>query len=207
MATLIARRLAPDWSGANTGFREGHDSMQEDFPGLLRALEQAGTDASLSRLREAAQAHPDDARPQLMMGATLAQEGRTDAAEAAYAIALEREPGLAIARFQLGLLQLTRRRVESAHATWSALDQLPPGDPLRLFKTAIEHLVKDDFSTAYRLLLQGMAANTANPPLNRAMQQLADRLPQPQRALAGAGADGSRETAAHFLVSAYCKPD
>lgn len=172
----------------------------EDYlPALLRDLEAAAPAAALERLADAADAHPADARPLLLLAAEFMERRETDRAEAAYTAALMRAPDFAIARFQLGLLQFTSGRPNVALVTWSPLDQLPAQDPLRLFKRGLERLTVDDFDGARALLREGMAHNQVNPPLNRDMEMLVARIDAAQPAAPDAG------TGSHFLVSTYTR--
>jgi tetratricopeptide (TPR) repeat protein len=176
------------------------------MPQLLQTLQAPGlapADA-VRLLADAADAHPADARPLLLLAAEFMQQGDADRAEAVYTTAVQRAPGFAIARFQLGLLQFTSGRPVMALSTWAALDELPEGDCLRLFKQAFEHLARDEFDDARALILRGMAANTTNAPLNRDMQMLLDRIaPASVPAPASHDKDKPAEEEAHFLLSAY----
>ena len=184
---------------------------QDDYlPALLQSLAGADPEQTALRLAQAANDHPNDARPLLLLGAELAQAGKIDGAEAAYTVAIQRVPEFWIARFQLGLLQFTSARPAIARVTWAPLDSLAEGHPLRLFKLGFESLAEDRFDDTARLLRQGMAANTDNPPLNRDMQMLLDKLAaQGLLSADAAAAAATPEPAAdaapaeHFLVSAY----
>jgi tetratricopeptide (TPR) repeat protein len=169
---------------------------------LLQRIATAPPDQAAALLLDAAQMHPDDARPLLLLGAEFAQAREYDRAEAAYLAAVQRAPQFAIARFQLGLLQFTSGRPAVATLTWAPLDELPEGEPLRIFKRGIECLARDAFDEARTLLEQGIAANTSNPALNRDMQMLLQRIAQ-QQGSAVPSEEASEETGAHFLVSAY----
>jgi hypothetical protein len=108
---------------------------------------------------------------------------------------------------------MTSGRPAAALSTWTPLDHLDEKDPLRLFKTGLEFLAQDRFEEARRWLMQGIAQNQSNPPLNRDMQMVLDRvahlgacagpveqgdgMPDPETTAPGSGD--------HFLVSAYRK--
>ena len=87
---------------------------------------------------------------------------RTDLAEASYIWALQRAPQSALARFQLGLLQLRSARPAAAFATWAPLETLGDGHPLLLFKRGFEALALDRFPEARRWLLAGIGANASD---------------------------------------------
>jgi len=147
-----------------------------------------------------------------------AQAKNLDLAEAAYITAVQRAPDLDIARFQLGLLQLTTARSAGALATWGPLDRLPGEHPLRLFKQGLVCLTQDRFVEALPFLREGILRNPGNPPLNMDMQRLIDLLDPPKRSseLDPASEQASPKTevgledqpiapevAGHFLLSAY----
>jgi tetratricopeptide (TPR) repeat protein len=196
------------------------DTERDFLSEALKHLGRGDHEAAQPLLAQAAQAHPGDPRPLLLLAAEFVHAKDLDRAEAAYTAALQRAPDFAIARFQLGLLQLTSARPAAAQATWAPLDQLDETHPLRLFKTGLELMAQDQFEQARRWLLAGIAHNKDNPPLNRDMQMVLDRIEElhptgtdPRGATAAAppqdgaseGEATPRESADHFLVSAYRK--
>jgi tetratricopeptide (TPR) repeat protein len=175
------------------------------FAPLMRGLQDAPAERAIELLTRAAEEHSSDARPLLLLAAELMHIGKADAAEAAYTLALQRDPRFAIARFQLGLLQFIGGRPAVASITWAALDALDSNDPLRLFKQGLECLARDDLAQAQSLLKRGIDANTTNAPLNRDMENILKQL-----ALRTAGKTNTdADTAAtatedeHILLSAY----
>lgn len=178
---------------------------QSDYlPLLLRRIEGASSEDSASVLAQAANDHPTDARPLLLLGGELAGAGKIDGAEAAYTVALQRAPEFWIARFQLGLLQFTSGRPAIALVTWAPLDQLDTKHYLRLFKQAFERLAEDDFESASRLLREGIQGNLENAPLNGDMNMLLGRLIQQGFVASDTSAEPpNASTDEHFLVSTY----
>jgi hypothetical protein len=67
---------------------------------------------------------------------------------------------------------MTAGRAREAEAAWAPLDRLAADDPLRLFKTALLHLVRDEFALCIEGLRAGIAANTLNEDLNDDMRRL-----------------------------------
>jgi Tfp pilus assembly protein PilF len=179
---------------------------QDHFPALLKQL-QGATGASARRLlEEAVQAHPADPRLLLLLAAELVHAKELDRAEAAYTRALQCAPDFAIARFQLGLLQLTSARPAAAQATWAPLDLLEGNHPLLLFKTGLELLAQDRFDEARRSLEKGIAENRDNPALNRDMQLVLARIAETTGGPGGAQSEQSAgDPEGHFLVSSYGK--
>jgi tetratricopeptide (TPR) repeat protein len=183
------------------------------FPELLRTYQARKGEEAIPLLDMAAREHPADPRPLLLLAAEFVHAQQRDQAEAAYLVALQRAPGFAIARFQLGLLLLTSGRPAAAFATWAPLEQLDEKEPLRLFKRGLEAMAQDQFERARQLLVEGMALNEVNPALNRDMQKVLDRIAElgaggqkPASAKAPAQAKQGEAAAqgdAHVLVSSY----
>jgi hypothetical protein len=90
---------------------------------------------------------------------------------------------------------------------WKPLDTLDPADPLHLFRRGLTALTADRFPEAIDLLRQGIAANTAFPPLNRDMQGVIDRAASqiaPVPAAASPAVEPApAESARHLLLAEY----
>jgi len=196
------------------------DDATDYLIALIQQVEQMEGPPAWDLLERAAAEHPHDPRPLAILGANLITAGLVDLAEAAFLTALQRAPEFGLARFQLGLLQLTNGRPATSMATWAPLEALGDGNSLCLFKRGMEALALDRFEEARRWLLAGKAANTTNEPLNRDMQMVIDGMEA--HLLAPLPADGKRteqpsetaheaavpETAPagaseHYLVSGY----
>ncbi|WP_112076650.1 hypothetical protein [Herbaspirillum rubrisubalbicans] len=176
---------------------------------LLRQLPQASEAEQEQLLGAAITAHPADARPLLLLAAHYAQHQSFDRAEACYIEALHRAPELAIARFQLGLLQFSCARPVTALATFAPLALLPDTHPLHLFKKAFECLANDRLQEASSWLQQGIASNHDNAPLNDDMGKLVRQIEAQLSAAASAAMPVNATQAEtspaeqHFLVTAY----
>jgi tetratricopeptide (TPR) repeat protein len=142
---------------------------------LHLALHAMGNDRheeSMRLLKRTLHAFPASARARYLLGAEHAQIGLYDRAVAEMTEAVKLDPGLAVAHFQLGLLHVTAGRVREAQAAWLPLDRLATDDPLRLFKSAMLHLVHNEFAACIENLQAGIARNTLNKPLNDDMRRL-----------------------------------
>lgn len=129
----------------------------------------------IPRLAELIGAFPEDARLHFLLGSALIGEGRHIEAHASLSRAVALAPDFAIARFQLGLFQLTSGEAANALETWGRLDLLPDGHYLRKFVDGLRALIRDDFEGAVAGLRQGIVLNQENPPLNHDMQMLIDK--------------------------------
>lgn len=120
--------------------------------------------------------YSSDPRLHFLKGSVLAGLERYPEAHAAMRQAVTIAPGYAIARFQLGLLELTSGEAAAAQETWRPLQGLAPDDPLRIFAVGLDHLIRDDFEPAVSALQEGMRRNTENPVLNKDMQLIIDKI-------------------------------
>src|SRR6185312_11997246 len=132
---------------------------------LAELIALAGRDvpSGLARLEDLLQAHDADARLHFLRGSLLAAQQDYQQARAAFEAALRLEPGFAVARFQLGLLELSSGEAAAAVETLRPLGTLPPDSALFLFARGLNHMIVDDFPTAIARLGEGMARNLDNP--------------------------------------------
>lgn len=159
---------------------------------------------AIQYLKDAAAKSPANAKVRFLLGAEHAQIGLLDRAQEDMAAALEFDPDLVPARFQLGLLFLVRARLEEASAAWKPLDALPETDAYLHFKRGLESLVRDDFERCQEEIARGLALNTSNAPLNRDMQKIIDQVAARQTT-PPADASGAEATSEHVLLSAYTR--
>lgn len=168
-----------------------------------QALERGDNDAALAVLQQARQAQPPSGEVLAVLAAHHMQRGEPDAAEAAFIGALQLEPTLATARFQLGLLQFTSARPLAAFQTWQPLEDLGEVHFLVLFKRAFAALAIDAFDDALLLIEKGIANNQENAPLNHDMRMVAAHI----QALQGRADDpvpGEQDEAAtQFVLASY----
>ncbi len=174
------------------------ECSDEDM-GRLIAAAQDGGGGALAIADRLIERHPGDARLHFLRGSFLAAGGRPIEAHEALAQAVTLAPDFALARFQLGLFELTSGEAARAMATWQPLGSLAPTQYLARFVAGLTHLIHDRFAEARAALLAGIAANDENPPLNRDMQlvvdQCADHLPSTE-----APAPGEPASATSFLL-------
>jgi tetratricopeptide (TPR) repeat protein len=130
----------------------------------------------LKQIQAAVAQDPRNAELRYLLGAELAQQKEYQAAVVEMSTALELDPNLHFARFQLGLLYLTMAQPDHSIATWAPLEALDESAALKYFKRGLEALIRDDFDTCVGLLRQGIELNTQNAPLNRDMGLVIDRV-------------------------------
>jgi hypothetical protein len=135
-----------------------------------------------------------------LLAAEHAQIGLTDRAIEGFKQALELEPGMSAARFQLGLLYLCNARVQEALDAWKPLQKAGAGDPYAVFAGGLARLARDEFTPAAEELKRGLA-------LNVDMKRVLERI---EAHLAGGGDGGQKPGAepmqpGQMLLSAYTK--
>jgi len=146
---------------------------------LLEAAGGQDGAAALDAAERLSGEYPADPRLHFLRGSMLAAERRYPEAHAAMSRAIEVAPGYAIARFQLGLLELSSGDPAAALGTWAPLQALDEDNPLRLFSAGLEHMARDEFEAARAKLEQGIALNQENPALNRDMRMVIAEMPSP----------------------------
>jgi len=169
---------------------------------LMAGVEAArdGDETGLAHIEALIGEYPSDPRLHFMRGSMLAGLKRYGEAHEAMGRAIDIAPGFAVARFQLGLLQLSSGDAVAAETTWAPLHALPEESSLRLFVVGLGHLIRDEFEATITTLEQGIALNTENPPMNRDMRLIIDGA----REKLGSSGDGDEATSsAHLLLQQY----
>lgn len=149
------------------------ETLCPDGP-MTELLAQAGENdlAALARLAELLDEYPDDPRLYFLKGSLLAGQAQYDEGRVAMRRAVELAPAYDIARFQLGLLELSSGDAEAADAILQPLADTPGENPLSLFALGLRHLARDNFDQAETLLKQGIDANVEHPLVSRDMELL-----------------------------------
>lgn len=189
---------SPDLSSADTLIQQG-----------LAASQAERVEEALDLFRQAAQHAPGSGLPHFLIGAELAQLGRMEEAETAYANAVLLAPDLDMARYQLGLIQFTSGRAALGLVTWGPLFQRPPESALQRIVHGFAALAQDDFTQAIACFREGMALNQDNPALNRDLQMMIERIgaqtgeASAAPAVQAEPAESADEQNLHVLLSNY----
>ena len=151
-----------------------------------------------------------------LLGALHAEIGMYARAIEEMSKAVQLEPELHTAHFQLGLLYITSAKVDEAREAWEPLDELGEENSLFLFKRGMLSLADDEFETCIGDLNKGIALNNFNANLNNDMQKIIVAAEQALNANRTQGEGGKKpETAKkpekdekskggkHVLLSAY----
>ncbi len=172
----------------------------------IHASQQNRHEDTMNYLKQALEIAPENAKVHYLLGAEHAEIGLYDRAVTDMEKAVKFDPSLVTAHFQLGLLHVTAGRVDQAVKAWKPLDALGQENPLYLFKTGLEQLVRDQFDSCIDSLSRGIKLNTMNEALNKDMQRIIDdvKARQQQAPAASTKSDKPKSTpASHVLLSAY----
>ncbi len=154
-----------------------NDTPQCGEAQMREILEVAATNtmSGVAAIDQALGDYPGDARLHFLKGSLLIDEKRFIGAYAAMRQAVELAPDFHLARFQLGLFELTSGEADAALATWRPLLALPVDSYLKNFVDGLEHLVADQFEPCIAELRAGIERNQENLPLNNDMQLIIAR--------------------------------
>lgn len=187
------------------------ETLCPDGP-MNELLMQAGNNepAALARIAALLSEYPDDPRLYFLKGSLLAAQKHYDEGRVAMRRAVELSSGYDIARFQLGLLELSSGDAEAADATLQPLADTPGEGALSLFALGLRHLARDNFDQAEALLRRGIEVNIDYPLVSRDMELMlagiaearAKEANEAHRPSADAGSEED-VSAAHLLLKRY----
>lgn len=141
------------------------NDIQELMAEAIAFSQQGNSAEAIAQLNKAAQVPGASGEPFLLMAAEWASLGQVQEAEDAFAEAILRSPGLLVARFQLGLLQIASGRHGVGELTLSPLMELPVDNPLRHYSEGYIALIHDRFDLATGAFTQGLALPQDNGAL------------------------------------------
>jgi tetratricopeptide (TPR) repeat protein len=130
------------------------------------ALKTGDRDKSISYLKRSIELAPA-ANSVYMLAAEYAASGMKQRAIALMQQALELNPELWTAYFQLGLLFLTQNLVAEARTAFAPLLQPGPDEYLFHFGNGMTQLIDEQPEAALESLKSGLTINHSNPALNR----------------------------------------
>lgn len=144
----------------------------------IESIKQGDHGVAISYLKEGVEKFSDDPKIAYVLGAEYAQIGMFEKAEFEMRRAIELDPTLHTASFQLGLMLLTQGRNQDAALSWEALNVLPETHCLWLFKTGLNHMVAEENELARKFLEEGIQANDFSPELTKDMLMVLEGLPK-----------------------------
>ena len=175
----------------------------------LDATKKDNSESSIEYLKRAIELSPNDGRLHYMLAAEHAQIGMFNEATQEMTLAVQLDPSLHTAHFQLGLLHLTSGRVEQAITAWAPLDALGEDNFLFLFKSGLEHLARDEFAPCIDKLKRGITLNTLNTALNNDMQRVINDIQDKVNDTPTLPPDNDSQPPAagnHAFIAAYTNP-
>lgn len=181
----------------------------------VEATKRGDSAHSMAYLKAASERADTSAEVLFLLGSEYAQVGMIEQARHNLQRSVDLAPHHALARFQLGLLQLTSGLPDLAEAAWAPLEALDPTEPqaasLQAFRRGLCHLIRDEFAATIDELERGMSLNVENPALNANMQRMVDAvrvaLSRSDATRPATGADAETEDAqpGHLFVNAYTR--
>jgi tetratricopeptide (TPR) repeat protein len=188
-----------------SGQNEASILCPDDTMGSIIRQLQTDDAGGLAKIVSLQISYPLDPRLHFLRGSVLAGLQRYDEGRSAMARAIEIAPDYALARFQLGFLDLTSGRAVDAIGVWQPLFNLAEDEPLRIFAEGLTNLAGDNFSEARRLLHKGIELNTENPLISTDMQLILDEIKdgtQEQTSIPVPD-QSAPSSAAHMLLQQY----
>jgi tetratricopeptide (TPR) repeat protein len=119
---------------------------------------------------------PENSRALYLLGAEHAQIGLYDRAKEEIGKAINLDPGMHAARFQLGLLFISSGEVTSGLEALAPLSLVPENEPFYSFAKGLEFLVRDEFPECRDALERGISANKTNESLNDDMRRILEAI-------------------------------
>lgn len=157
--------------------------------------------ASMTYLKEALEREPANGRALYLLAVQHAELGLQERAIRELKAVLDIEPAMELARFQLGLLLLDRRRPAEAKQEFARLETTRD-ESLRTCCEALSAFADNDLLTAKEKLAAALAKPLSNPALTVMMQKLLEAFSgqpsgraaeaQPKQVHLGAYAHSSR---------------
>jgi len=161
----------------------------------LHANQQGRTRDAIESLKQILERDADDAKAVYMLSALHAEIGMTDQAVVEMTRAVELDPTLITAHFQLGLLHYMAARYEDAANAWQPLDETIDLKCLHLFKSGLLALVEGEYEDGIRLVESGIENNQFNEALNNDMRRIVDGVRGRLADLNASGAKNEKEAA------------
>jgi len=193
---------------------DGQLDAEELMHLALGAMERDRDEDALGYLKRALVLAPDSGLLHHLLGAMYAELGMIDRAIQEMTAAITYGPHLRMARFQLGLLHFTSGDLPSAEEVWEPLAELAEDDALRLFRSGLLHLARDEFVESVAELRLGLEANSEHPSLNHDIEMLvamaeeaiaaqAAEANEPVSPLVVEAAEPAAAPSQHVLLSGY----
>ena len=185
-------------------------SLNDVLQLAIAASAKGDSDGALALLKRAIHEEPEAPEPHFLAAAEYASRGDLDFAEQEFGLAVLLDPGMAVARYQLGLLQYSSGRVAAAQVSWLPLLDLADSSPLPHWVQGFMALAQDRYPAARQYFEAGLAQHQDNPPMASDIRKvlLAMDALAPADAADGASASAAFDPTpenelSHVLLSNY----
>lgn len=132
-------------------------------------------DVAIGYLKQLLDNTPDNTEATYLLGAEYAQIGMFDRAKVLMLKALDRQPNLRIAIFQIGLLDMATGEYDSAVSSWERVKS-DKEDYLHCFASGLIYLVQENVAESKHWMTLGIEKNKENEALNRDMQSILESI-------------------------------
>lgn len=183
---------------------------EELFQFAIRSIQAGDHEAGLNYLKQVLVNEPLHARALYLQAAEHAELGLFERAMAGMEQALQQDPNIELARFQLALLYLRFSRADEAKTQLQQLSDAPdPG--IRLCARGVYEMANNEFQAAHDTLHLAVQQLDHNPSLREDMRRLAEQaqlqLQQPSPSAAEAPADAGKTVYLGEYRKAHHEPD
>ncbi len=158
-------------------------SEKELFFIALRELQDGQHGPGMTHLKELLEINPDNVDGHFLLGAEYAQLAMYDEAVNHLSTALDLQPSLNIARFQLGLVNLAVGEFQNVRTTLEPILVSCEGQYLEKFAKGILFCIENKSEEAITSIREGIVSNNENPSLNKDMEGVItaiENLPEQQ---------------------------
>jgi tetratricopeptide (TPR) repeat protein len=145
----------------------------------------------------------EDSIQHFLLGSEFAASGEFEKAEQAFANAVLLAPAFHLARYQLGLLQFSTRRVAVAFLTWEPLLAMDEAEALPHFVRGFAMLAQDQFEAARAHFETGLNRHETNPAVFDDIRKVIDRIGAARQVDSPAASE--EHSANQILISNYGK--
>lgn len=168
----------------------------------MHASKKGDSHAALTYLKEALLMEPESATAHYLMAAEHAEIGLSQRAIDGMTNTLRLDPGLDIARFQLGLLYLQSGDISSANECFTHLTSTAKDESLIAFSKAYIHLAEEKVGDAIHAIREGLSGCT-NAHLKSDMERVLDSLHSQPTAHTDVSSSSDAKHGSKLMLAAY----
>jgi tetratricopeptide (TPR) repeat protein len=158
--------------------------------------------AALEYLHKSLEINPDNGRALYLLAAEHAELGLYDRAIQGMTAALDLEPGLELARYQLALLYMQQGNAEACKEIWEFLSEHASGDALRFVAQGL-NIIEENYSSGMALIEKAVDTESTNEFLKTSINNIRNNLNEQTAALDKSATKSSSETTHDLFLGAY----